>query len=120
MKIAVTCIGDTSGMTVDPRFGRAAQLLIHDTKTGASRIVDNTQNLNAAQGAGIQTAQHVIDEGAEAVITGNCGPKAFRVLTAAGIKIYTVQDVTVKEALQACEENRLTAVSAATVEGHWV
>lgn len=120
MKVAVTCAGDSSGMTVDPRFGRAAQFLIYDTESDESRIVDNTQNLNAAQGAGIQAAQNAIDEGVEAVITGNCGPKAFRVLAAAGIKIYAVQDVTVKEALQALKENRLTAVSAATVEGHWV
>ena len=120
MKVAITSYGDGSGRTVDPRFGRAVQFLIYDTETDESHVIDNAQNLNAAQGAGIQAAQNVIDAGVEAVITGNCGPKAFRVLTAAGIKIYTVQDVTVKEALQALKENRLKAAAAATVEGHWV
>lgn len=107
-------------MTVDPRFGRAAKFQICDTETGETSFVDNTQNLNAAQGAGIQAAQNVIDAGVEAVITGNCGPKAFRVLGSAGITIYTVQDVTVQEALKALKEGQLQAVSAATVESHWV
>lgn len=120
MKVAITSYGDKSGMTVDPRFGRAVQFLIYDTETDKTHVVDNSQNLNSAQGAGIQSAQNVINEGVEAVITGNCGPKAFRVLSAAGIKVYTVQDVTVQEALKALKENRLDLASGATVEGHWV
>ena len=41
------------------------------------------------QGAGIQAAQTVIGRGAEALITGFCGPKAFRVLTAAKVQVLT-------------------------------
>ncbi len=55
--------------------------------------------MNATQGAGIQAAQAVIDNKATAVITGHCGPKAFRALKAAGIEVFLAPDGTVDEAV---------------------
>ena len=53
------------------RFGRAKLLIVVDTDTYRFEVHDNTVNLNASSGAGIQTAQNVANLGAEAVITGN-------------------------------------------------
>jgi predicted Fe-Mo cluster-binding NifX family protein len=39
-------------------------------------------------GAGIQAAQTVANRGVEAVITGQIGPNAVRVLNSAGIAVY--------------------------------
>jgi predicted Fe-Mo cluster-binding NifX family protein len=120
MKLVITALGDTPESEVDPRFGRARTFILVDTETGTSRVVDNAQNLHAAQGAGIQAAQTLVDCGAEALITGDCGPKAFRALSAGGIRVYTAADLTVQEAVEALKDGRLKEAHQATVEGHWV
>lgn len=120
MKIAITCQGTDLDSPVDPRFGRAANFLIVDTDTEAFQAVPNTQNLNAAQGAGIQSAQAVAAQDVEAVATGHVGPKAFRALAAAGITIYLGAEGTVRDALDAVKNGRLETADNADVEGHWV
>ena len=50
---------------------------------------------------------------------GHCGPKAFRVLQAAGIRVYAAGAGTVEEALAQYRANRLAEAKAADVEGHW-
>ena len=57
MKIVVTSEGETLESRIDPRFGRAAKFILHDTETGESKAMDNAQNINAPQGAGIQAAE---------------------------------------------------------------
>ena len=83
MKIAITSQGPSLDSLVDPRFGRAKHFILADTEADAFTAHDNAQNLNAPQGAGIQAAQTVARLGAEAVLTGHVGPKAFAVLKAA-------------------------------------
>lgn len=119
MKIAFSTSGSELSAQLDTRFGRAAKFLIYDTETAACTVVDNTQNLNAAQGAGIQSAQNVAAAGAQALISGHCGPKAFQVLAAAGIQIYTSDAPTVAKALELFQAGKLTPSKAADVEGHW-
>jgi predicted Fe-Mo cluster-binding NifX family protein len=119
MKIAVTSQGQTIDSEVDPRFGRARYFIIADVDTGDLRAVSNEQNLNAAQGAGIQAAQLVAAQGVEAVLTGHCGPKAFQVLTAAGIKVFNEVEGTVAEAIVAFSSGKLTQTEGADVQGHW-
>ena len=77
MKVAVTSQGQDLRSPVDPRFGRAKCFIVLDMETGVFCAVDNSQNLNAAQGAGIQAARNVVESGATAAITGHVGPKAF-------------------------------------------
>lgn len=120
MKIAFTTSGTDLGAALDRRFGRAAAFLVYETDGGTFEVVDNAQNLNAAQGAGIQAAQAVVNTGAKAVVTGNCGPKAFRVLESAGVKVYNTDAATIEDALVRYREGRLTEASAANVEGHWM
>ncbi len=120
MKIAITTSGNDLNAPLDSRFGRALKFLIYDLGAKTFEIVDNQQNLNAAQGAGIQSAQNIARLGAGALITGHCGPKAFRVLQAAKIKIYNTTVETVSEAIAQYLEGRLTEATTADVEGHWV
>lgn len=119
MKILVTAKGKQTSDEVDPRFGRARFFILVDTETNEVTVHDNSQNLNAAQGAGIQAAQGVVQLGAEAVVTGNVGPKAFRVLNTAGIKVYLCPQTTVDEAIRKFKAGELKEVSSANVEGHW-
>ena len=120
MKIAFSTSGNDLSAPLDSRFGRAPKFLIYDLEANTFEIVDNEQNLNAAQGAGIQSAQTVARLGAKALITGHCGPKAFRVLIAAGIKIYNTSAATVTEALDQYRSGKLAEAKSADVEGHWV
>lgn len=119
MKVVVTSQGETLESKVDPRFGRAKNFIIVDTESGDFECVDNAQNLNAAQGAGIQAAQNVANTDAEALVTGNCGPKAFKVLEASKIKVYVGADGTVAEAIEKFKNGELNEAENANVEGHW-
>ena len=119
MRIAVSSTGTTLESQVDPRFGRAAFFLLVDTDSGSVSAHDNAQNLNAAQGAGIQAAETVSRLGAEAVITGHCGPKAFRTLRAAGIQVVVGPEGTVADAVEQFKAGKIVPTEAADVEGHW-
>ncbi len=120
MKIALTTSGKDLNAPLDNRFGRAPKFLVYDLEAKTFEVVDNDQNLNAAQGAGIQSAQNIARLGAKALITGHCGPKAFRVLGAAGVKIYNTSAATISEALGLYIAGKLTEAASADVEGHWV
>ena len=74
-------------------FGRAKYFILAHTKTGQATAHDNSPNMQARQGAGIQSAETVAKLGAEVVITGSVGPKAYRALQAAGIKVALVEEV---------------------------
>ena len=99
MRIAVTSQGPNLSSQVDPRFGRAKFLIVLDRETEEFTVLDNSRNLNATQGAGIQTAKRVVDEAVDAVITGHVGPKALEALQCAQVEIFPGASGTVKDAL---------------------
>ena len=119
MKVAITSQGTDLNSQVDPRFGRARYFVVVDTQTGAATAHDNSQNLNAVQGAGIQAGRNVIELGVEAVITGNVGPKAFAALQAGGVKIHIGASGSVADALGKLKAGELDCAGKANVEGHW-
>ena len=119
MKIAVTAQGTDLTSQVDPRFGRAKTFLVIDTETQDYTSHDNTQNLNAPQGAGIQAGRAVVDLGVEVVLTGNVGPKAFATLQAGGVKVCPGASGTVQDALEQFKAGRFEEARDANVPGHW-
>jgi predicted Fe-Mo cluster-binding NifX family protein len=120
MKIAVTMQGPGLDGPVDLRFGRASGFLIVDTDTDAAEYLDNRAGGEAAQGAGLQAAKRIADSGAEALVTGHCGPNAFRALQAAGIRVYTgLAGGSAREAVTRFRAGRLSEAGAPDVRGHW-
>ena len=119
MLIAITATGQNLNSQVDARFGRAKFIIIYNSEDKSYQTHDNNLNLNAAQGAGIQTAQNVVNLGANILITGNCGPKAFRVLDAGNVKIYVSTSLSINDAIKSYEENKLNQLTNPNVEGHW-
>ena len=119
MKIALSTSGSDLSAALDTRFGRAPKFLVLDLENGEFEIIDNQQNLNAAQGAGIQSAETVIRSGAKALVSGHCGPKAFRVLSSAGVKVYNSDAATVAEAVEQFKQGKLKEAGGADVQGHW-
>ena len=115
MKIIVTSTGKTLDSEIDPRFGRAACFIIIDTETRDFNAIEN-ESAAAGGGAGISSAKTVIDAGAEAVLTGNCGPNAERTLTAAGVKLYTGVKGTIAEAVELFKSGNLTQATSPNVE----
>jgi predicted Fe-Mo cluster-binding NifX family protein len=120
MKVVFTTSGTSLQAPLDSRFGRTPKFLVYDVDRETFEVIDNKQNLDAVQGAGIQSAEAVARLGAGALVTGHCGPKAFRVLQAAGIKVFNVAAPTVADALERYRAGKLTEAKSADVEGHWV
>lgn len=120
MKIAFTMSGEDLDASLDSRFGRAPKFLIYDLDSDTFAVVDNEQSRSAAQGAGIQAAETVARTGAKCLVTGHCGPNAFRVLSAAGIRIFNTDAPTVAAALEQYHAGQLAEAKSADVEGHWV
>ena len=119
MKIAFTTSGNDLTAPLDSRFGRAPKFLVYNMEKKDFIIMDNTQNLNAPQGAGIQSAKNVIEAGVEVVVTGHTGPKAFTVLRQAKVRIFLCSNKTVQEALEDYQNGNLKEIDNADVDGHW-
>jgi predicted Fe-Mo cluster-binding NifX family protein len=112
MKLIITSEGPDPSDQVDPRFGRARYLIQYDSASESFVSADNSEQMAAAQGAGVQAAQKVVRFGAEALLTGHCGLKAFQVLAEANVKIYSGFEGTVLDAVQAWKNGALEPLDA--------
>jgi predicted Fe-Mo cluster-binding NifX family protein len=120
MRVAVSSQGNDIDSLVDPRFGRARWFIIVETEGGECRAQDNSANVEASGGAGVAAGTTVVSQGVEAVITGNVGPNAHKVLAAASVPIYQIGNgISVRDAIGAFERGELATVQAPTVSGHW-
>ena len=119
MKIAVTSKGTNLDSQVDPRFGRAAYILIIDSETFDFEVLDNKENVNALKGAGIQAAKMVSEKQAEVLLTGFCGPNAFKAMKAAKIGVANNAEGSVRDAVKAYLDGKLPLSDEANVEGQW-
>jgi len=118
MKIAIPAERGNLDAKVNERFGRTDHLLIVDSLDLSFRTIDNAINSDSAQGAGLQTAQAIVDGGAEALVVAHCGPKAFDLLKKAGIEVYIGSGMTAREAVDLCSAGKLPRLSSPDVRGH--
>jgi predicted Fe-Mo cluster-binding NifX family protein len=118
MKIAISSMGKDLDSQIDPRFGRCQYFILVDPETLAFEAVGN-EGLMASGGAGVQAAQLVVRESANALITGNLGPNAANALSAAGIKVHLVSGGTVREVTEAFKAGKLQTTSGSTVPPHF-
>ena len=118
MKIAITATAPNLDADIDPRFGRCQYFVIADPDTMEFESLENS-GATAGGGAGIATAQTLAGKSIEAVLTGNCGPNAYEVLAAAGIKVVTGVSGKVRDAIQSYKSGKLQASSQPNVAGHF-
>ncbi len=119
MKTAVTAHGKDLDARLDERFGRADGFVVYDDETEQVTYLDNAENQGAAQGAGTNAAELLARQGVKVLLTGHVGPMAFRVLQAAGIRIFETQAATVGEALEQYRAGKLSEVTQANPKpGH--
>ena len=119
MKIAVTSTGTDLDSDVDPRFGRAKYIIIVDSEAFDFEVLDNKENVNALKGAGIQAASMISEKGAEVLLTGFCGPNAFKTLNAVNVGMANDASGSVRDAVNAYLDGKLPLSDKANVEGQW-
>ena len=118
MKIAVSATGPDLDAEVDPRFGRCQYFIIVEPDTMQFESVENSSAM-AAGGAGISAAQMIASKGVEAVLTGNCGPNAYQVLSPASITVITGMSGKVRDAVQSYKSGNLKGITQPTVPDHF-
>ena len=119
MKIIITATQDSLQAKVDPRFGRATFFCCYDMENNTAEFIPNEQALDSPAGAGIQAARTAASTGAQILITGHVGPKAFKALSAVNMTIYFCQSNTVANAINDYKNGKLEKADQADVEGHW-
>ncbi|MFO7556511.1 MAG: NifB/NifX family molybdenum-iron cluster-binding protein [Desulfobacterales bacterium] len=118
MKIAISSTGPTLDDPVDPRFGRCAYFVIVETDDLSFEAFNN-ESISLGGGAGIQSAQFVASKGVDAVITGNCGPKALQALSAAKIEIFVGQSGAVREVIEKYRKGVIKSTETPNVTDHY-
>ena len=74
MKIVVSAKEPDLEAQVDPRFGRSAYFLLVNPESMEYEVLANGQNVQAAQGAGIQAAAMVAGQRPEGLADGKLRP----------------------------------------------
>lgn len=112
MTFLFTTDGENLQARLDERFGRASNFLVYSMDAMTWKIVDNRENQDAGHGAGVSAAQKAVNLGVNAVISGHFGPKAYAVLDAAKIMMFSTSDCTVEEAVERYRRGQLKAVTS--------
>jgi predicted Fe-Mo cluster-binding NifX family protein len=110
MKIAITTNGTDLQSSLDPRFGRCPYFLLVDLETLECETTPNP-GASAGGGAGIKAAQALTGLGAGALITGQCGPNAYQILEAAGLRIMQAPVVSAREVIEMYKRGDLAPIN---------
>ena len=118
MKVAISATGPTLDAEVAPRFGRCPYFIIVDSDTMQFESLENPNAMDAG-GAGISTAQMIAGKEVQVVLTGNCGPNAYQVLSAAGVQVISGVSGKIQDAIQTYKSGQLQAISQPDVAAHF-
>jgi len=103
IKVAVSSTGKDIQSGVSDIFGRCPYFIIAEIEDKKIVKIECIENASANQigGAGIYAARTIAEKGAEVVISGNMGPRAFSVLKQFNIEVYrSNKGKSVEETLQ--------------------
>jgi len=117
MTIAISAAGLDLDAQVDPRFGRCRYFVLVDLETTQFEALENSSAMGSG-GVGISAAQVIAGKGVEVVITGNCGPNAYKALSAAGIKVITGVTGNIRDAIEDYKLGKLQVSSQPNVSAH--
>lgn len=106
MKIAVPVEEKSMGTMVCEYLGRAPYFLIYSTVTKEYEFLDNRAVVNQG-GSGIRVAQVIADNGVRTVIAKSCGKNTDKVFRNAEVFVYESIQGTVKDNIEAYENNKL-------------
>ena len=118
MKVGISASSDKGWKAeVDSRFGRAPFFAIVDLDKMEIDIKENPAT-GSSHGAGVKAAQVMFDQGVEAVIAGNIGPKAFQGLQSGELKLYSFKNGNIKEAVEAFKKGTINELKESTTSSH--
>jgi predicted Fe-Mo cluster-binding NifX family protein len=117
MQIAISAKEKTLDSEVDFRFGRAPFFLLVDPDTLEFEAIDN-KGQDSTSGAGIAAARLLVDKKVETVITGECGPNAFNVLSSAGIEVVSGAGGSCLEAIRHFNNGNQIIMNKPSVKAH--
>jgi predicted Fe-Mo cluster-binding NifX family protein len=112
MKIAISSKGTKLEENMDLRFGRAEYFIIYDLEKDEFQAIEN-KGYTASGGAGIASAQQLIDEDIDIVISGNFGPNAYNLLNSSEIKMYKGEEISIKELIENYKSGKLEEIKTA-------
>jgi predicted Fe-Mo cluster-binding NifX family protein len=112
MKIVISSTGRDIESNIDATFGRCSFYLVLDTKTKDVKALMNTAK-DRPDIVGATAGQIVANEGIDAVITIDIGPKAFEAFKKYGIKMYRAEGK-INDAVQQLEEGKLSEITKPT------
>jgi len=113
MKIAISATAPQLDADLDPRFGRCQYFLIVDTESMEFEAIENPA-IMAPGGAGIQAAQLIAEKSVEAVVTGDCGPNAYQVLSAAGVPVFVGASGKLRDVVEAFKRGEFSPIARAS------
>lgn len=117
MQVAVCAQEGSLNAAVDPRFGRCQCLVLVNQENGQCEYIPNP-GVGSSGGAGIQTAQSLVDRRVETVLVGHIGPKAMAVFQRAGIKVFGDITGTVQESIELYRQGKLPQLNEANSVAH--
>lgn len=109
MLIAITSEGPELNSLVAEKFGKSPFIIFFDTGNNTSESLCNPY-ANLFDGAGIQTAQFIIEHNSSLVITVEIGSNPLRFLNSTGIKVYSCSKKEVRLVVQEFLEEKLSEV----------
>jgi predicted Fe-Mo cluster-binding NifX family protein len=115
MKICISSTGNTIEYSnIDTTIHRCTYFLIVDKKINSQKAIFNTIRESPTE-IGAMVAQIVANEGIDAVITIDIGPRAFEIFERYGIKVYQAKGK-IEDALKQFDQGKLKEITKATVE----
>ena len=112
MKIVISATGRDVESNIDATFGRCSFFLVLDTKTKDVKVLMNTTK-DIPDKIGVTAGEIVANQGIDAVITTDIGPKAFEAFGKYGNKMYRAEGK-INDAVQQLEEGKLSEITAPT------
>ncbi len=111
MKVIIPVLEKSPQSAIDPRFGRCKFYALADTESDDITFIPHQEK---DRGSGINAANHVLNFNPDAIIVGNIGPKAFQVLSRAGVVIYGGLSGNIDEILSLLKSGKLQPLTSAT------
>jgi len=112
MEIAISSKGTKLEDNMDLRFGRAEYFIIYDLEKEEFQSIEN-KGYTASGGAGIASAQQLIDEDIDIVISGNFGPNAYNLLKSSEIKMYKGEETPINVVIKDYKMGKLEEIKTA-------
>lgn len=110
MFIAIATTGKELTSSIAESFGRSEYFIIYNTKDNDYKVLRNPFS-GLLDGAGIQTAQFIIEANASAVITKDIGMKSMKTLKSADVRIFLCHNSTIREVIKKYLSGSITEIA---------